>query len=244
MLATKDYTIGQITAQDYRAAAVFEKFGLDFCCKGNRTIEDACERKGLKASAVYAALEQLNEQSGGDQIDFNSWPLDLLIDYIEKKHHRYVLEHIPVLEAFLEKIAAVHGKNHPELIEIRALFIGCAQELSNHMYKEENILFPLIRKMMEAKANSRALGFIPFKTVENPIAMMEHEHDTEGDRFRKIAELTNGYSAPADACATYRAAFAELRAFENDLHKHIHLENNILFPKAIVLEKELLEVDA
>ena len=122
MLATKDYTIGQITAQDYRAAAVFEKFGLDFCCKGNRTIEDACERKGLKASAVYAALEQLNEQSGGDQIDFNSWPLDLLIDYIEKKHHRYVQDKTLEIQPYLDRICKVHGEHHPELFDIKEEF--------------------------------------------------------------------------------------------------------------------------
>lgn len=239
MPAISEYTIGEITARDYRAAGVFEKFGLDFCCKGDRTIEEACKADGLDAAVVYAALDHLGGQGGDEQIAFNEWPLDLLADYIEKKHHRYVSSQVPLLETLLEKICRVHGKNHEELLDIRRLFQESAGELLSHMGKEENILFPFIRKMAVAQQHGTGVDAVPFGTVGNPISMMMAEHDMEGERFRQIAALSNNYTVPADGCTTYQVAFATLKAFEHDLHRHIHLENNILFPKAILLEKAL-----
>lgn len=233
----KNNLIGEIVAEDFRTAAVFKKNGIDFCCRGNRTIEDACTAKKLDAEKIYEEINTLPIK-GGNVVDFQSWPLDLLADYIEKTHHRYAEEKIPVIEAFLDKLCKVHGGHHPELFEIRDLFFASAQDLAPHFKKEELILFPFIRNMIKAQRTGEAFMQPTFGSVENPVNMMMHDHDFEGERFRKIAALTSGYNPPADACNTYRVTFAMLDEFEQDLHTHIHLENNILFPKAIKLEKE------
>ena len=234
-------TIGDYVAKDFRTAAIFSKYGIDFCCKGNRTIEEASEKKNLDFVQIEKEITQLLATKSDGAIDFNSWPSDLLIDYIEKTHHRYVEEKSAVLVAFLDKLCKVHGHNHPELFKINELFIGCASELAQHMEKEETILFPFIKKMENAIRTGQAIEQPHFGTVENPIAMMKHEHENEGDRFVKIAELTNNYTPPADACNTYKVTFSMLQEFEQDLHKHIHLENNILFPKAIEMEAKFSE---
>jgi len=235
-MLVQEKTIGQMVAEDFRAAAVFRKYKIDFCCKGNRTIEEACDNKKVTPEEIYKDLDALNQAKAGD-IDFNSWPLDLLADYVEKTHHRYVEENSTVLLQYLNKLCKVHGDRHPELFEINKLFTESAQELAAHMKKEELILFPFIKRMVAAKQNGEELPKPHFGTVENPVAMMKHEHTTEGERFQKIAELTSNYQFPEDACGTYQVTFRMLEDFEQDLHKHIHLENNILFPKAIELEK-------
>ena len=233
--------IGELVAKDYRTAAVFKKFGIDFCCNGNRTIEEACLQKNINNDTVVQALQALNNANEQPTNDYNSWPLDLLADYIEKKHHRYVEQRIQDILPFLHKVAKVHGGHHPELIEIEQLFNESVAELTTHMKKEELILFPYIRKMATAKQDEQPVS-APFGTVQNPIQMMMHEHNTEGERFRKIAELSNNYNPPFDACNTYKVTFAMLKEFEEDLHLHIHLENNILFPKAIEMEKAVAMV--
>ena len=235
-MLTKERTIGEMVAEDFKAAEVFRKYKIDFCCKGNRTIEEACENKKFNVEDVYKDLENLSKNPSGE-IDFNSWPLDLLADYVEKTHHRYVEEKTAVLLVYLNKLCKVHGERHPELFEINELFVESAKDLGAHMKKEELILFPFIKKMVAAKQKGENIEKPHFGSVENPVAMMKHEHTVEGDRFVKIAELTNNYQFPEDACGTYQVTFKMLEDFENDLHKHIHLENNILFPKAIELEK-------
>jgi regulator of cell morphogenesis and NO signaling len=239
MINLLNETVGSLVAQDYKASAVFAKYKIDFCCKGGHTLADACETKQLDVQAVQKELASVMEQGQNDGLQFNTWPLDLLVDYIEKKHHRYVAEKIPLLQAWLEKLCRVHGGRHPELFEIHSTFEASANDLRSHMQKEEMILFPMIRRMVRSKLDGQPQQNPPFFTVKNPIAMMHQEHDTEGERFRLIEQLTNNYTPPADACTTYRVAFATLKEFETDLHTHIHLENNILFPKAIELEKEL-----
>ena len=236
----KSRTIGSFVAEDFRTAAEFTKYGIDFCCKGGRTIDEVCEKKAIDQEIVIEELERLLTQQAENTIDFRQWPLDLLADYIEKTHHRYVEEKIPVLLQFLNKLTKVHGERHPELFEINELFIGCAGELTQHLKKEELVLFPFIRKMVGATISGQPLEAPHFGTVQNPVAMMMHEHDGEGDRFRKIAALTNNYTPPADACNTYKVTYAMLKEFEEDLHKHIHLENNILFPSAIHLEQKFV----
>lgn len=236
MNITKQTIVGELVAQDYRTASVFKQFSIDFCCNGNRSIADACNKEQLDASVLIDALQQTVAQKDTATADYKTWAPDLLADYIEKKHHRYVSSKTREILPYLSKVARVHGDNHPELKEVKSLFIECAEELAAHMQKEETILFPYIRKMETAKGHVQA----PFGTVENPIRMMMHEHNTEGERFRKIAALTNNYTLPEDGCNTYRVTLALLREFEEDLHLHIHLENNILFPKVIALEKELL----
>ena len=230
-------TIGEYVAKDFRTAAIFSKYGIDFCCRGNRTIEEATEKKDTDTKVIMEQINAVLATNNNNTIDFNSWPIDLLVDYIEKTHHRYVEEKTQVLLPFLNKLCKVHGANHPELFEINELFIGCSGELAQHMKKEELILFPFIKKMVKATLSDELITQPHFGTVENPIAIMMHEHDAEGERFRKIDQLTNNYTPGPDACNTYRVPYAMLQEFEQDLHKHIHLENNILFPKAAKLER-------
>lgn len=234
----KDKTIGAFVAQDFRTAAVFSKYQIDFCCKGNRTITEVCEKQNIDSDTLLQNVFDVLQSENNNTIDFNSWPLDLLVDYIEKTHHRYVEEKTGIILQFLNKLCSVHGANHPELFKINELFTAGAAELSQHMKKEELMLFPFIKRMVSTKESNGVLSQPSFGTVSNPIAMMMQEHDNEGDRFREIANLTNNYTAPADGCTTYKVAFAMLDEFEQDLHKHIHLENNILFPKAVILEEE------
>ncbi|WP_405573932.1 iron-sulfur cluster repair di-iron protein [Winogradskyella sp. Asnod2-B02-A] len=230
--------IGQYVADDFRTAAIFSKYKIDFCCNGNRTVEEACDKKGIDSNMLLDELNQVLDAKGGESIDYKSWPLDLLAEYVEKKHHRYVEEKIPVLLQFLNKLCKVHGERHPELFKINELFTASAGELAAHLKKEELILFPFIKNMVNAKLTNSAIKSPQFGTVENPIEMMKHEHDIEGERFREIAELTDNYNPPVDACNTYKVTYAMLEEFEKDLHLHIHLENNILFPEAIKLEQQ------
>jgi len=240
MEITASQTVGQVVAQDYRAAAVFRQSNIDFCCNGSQTIEVACQQAGITPQSVINAIHQaLTADRDGAASDYNAWPLDLLADYIEKTHHRYVQFRITEIVPYLEKIRTVHDDRHPELISIERLFLEAAGELTAHMKKEELILFPFIRKMVQAQQQGGSLPASRFGTVANPVAMMQHEHDAEGERFRQIATLSGNYNPPADACNTYRVSFSLLREFEADLHLHIHLENNILFPKAIQLESEM-----
>ena len=238
MESLQNKTIGAFVAEDYRTAAVFTKYKIDFCCKGNRTINEVCEKQEIDSKELLKKIQDALLAEDSNKIDFNSWPLDLLAEYIEKTHHRYVEDKSIVIMQFLNKLCSVHGANHPELFQINELFTECAGELAQHMKKEELMLFPFIKKMIKAKETEEDLMQPPFGTVSNPIAMMMHEHDTEGERFREIASLTNDYTAPSDGCTTYKVTFAMLKEFEENLHTHIHLENNILFPKTMVLEKE------
>ena len=239
MVVDTNKTIGEMVADDFRTASVFSANKIDFCCKGNRTLDEVCNQKGLDVYDVLAQLEKATE-SNNSTIDFNTWELDLLIDYIEKKHHRYVEEKAPILLSFLLKLEQVHGAAHPELFEIKNLCKRTADELTQHMKKEELILFPYIKQMVEAARNKTPLSAPGFGTVANPIAMMMEEHENEGNRFEKIVAISNNYTPPADGCNTYKVTFQMLQEFESDLHTHIHLENNILFPKAIVLQEKFL----
>ncbi len=238
MKNTANNIIGNLVADDYRTAAVFKKYGIDFCCQGNRTVKEACEKKSIDTEKVLADLEAIQQQANDHTPDYNAWSLDRLADHIQTRHHAYVEAAIGVLKPYIDKICKVHGDRHPELFEVQHEFNESAGELTAHMKKEEFILFPYIKKMVK----SGTTGNPHFGTAQNPIAMMMKEHDTEGERFRKISTLTDAYIPPADACSTYRVTFALLKEFEEDLHLHIHLENNILFPRSLALEKELSEV--
>lgn len=238
---TMEKTIGQMVAEDYRTAEVFKNYKIDFCCKGNRSLQEVAEKKNLDVDVLLGEIDEVQRQNNNENTDFKSWPLDLLADYIEKKHHRYVEAGIPVLKQYLDKLCRVHGARHPELLEITEHFNTSAGELTMHMKKEELVLFPWVRKMVKSAQQNENPGVPHFGTVRNPIQMMMQEHDNEGERFREIAALSNNYNPPTDACNTYRVAFSLLHEFEEDLHRHIHLENNILFPKAEVLEKQLAD---
>jgi regulator of cell morphogenesis and NO signaling len=235
----KDKTIGEIVTEDYRAAAVFNNYKIDFCCNGNKNFDDVCKNNNINADTLINDLNSVKKRSTDESIDYNSWSLDLLSDYIEKKHHRYIEEKTPEIKGYLEKTYEAHGKEHPELLRIKEEFENSAGELAMHMKKEELILFPYIRKMAVANYRNEKVSLPQFGTVENPIQAMIYEHNVEGDRFKEISKLSNNYSVPEDGCNTYRVAYSLLKEFEEDLHMHIHLENNILFPKAIKLEKKL-----
>ncbi len=235
MNISKQSIVGEVVAQDYHAASIFKMHGIDFCCKGNRSIESVCESKNIDADYLIEELTKSTQQNGKDTIDYQSWDMDLLADYIEKKHHRSVEKKIVEIKPFLDKVMRVHSDRHPELIQINELFNATAGELAMHMKKEELILFPFVRKL----ASNATVEQPRFGTVQNPIQMMMDEHEIEGERFRKIAELSDNYNPPNDACATYKVTFAMLKEFEEDLHLHIHLENNILFPRALASEKQM-----
>lgn len=232
--------IGELVANDYRTASVFKKYNIDFCCQGNRTIQEACDKKKIDSKPVVEDLESVIQSKNEPTTDFQSWPLDLLADYIEKKHHKYVQSKTLEIQPYLDKISKVHGDRYPELHEIKEEFNASAGELATHMKKEELVLFPFIKKMVAAKQEGITLTSAHFGTVRNPIQMMMDEHTVEGNRFRRIEELSNNFTPPQDACNTFRVSYALLKEFEQDLHLHIHLENNILFPKAIEMEKVLI----
>lgn len=236
MTATLDQTIREIVATDFRTAAVFQRYGLDFCCHGCRTVEQGCREAGVDAGAVLQELDTVLAAPATGAPAFASWPAPELVHYIVDKHHAFVREAIPVLLRHTGKIAEVHGERHPELIHIARLFERVAEEMTDHMAKEEQILFPYIVTLAEAGAEA---PFAPFGTVRNPIRMMEAEHQFVGDAMAEMRQLTGGYTLPEDACTTYRVCFQELDAFEADLHVHVHLENNVLFPKAAALEGAL-----
>ena len=237
MTVTLDRTIRDIVAEDYRTAAVFQRYGLDFCCKGNRTVEQACVDAGVPADDVQQDLQEATELP---QIAcaprFNSWDLASLITYIVSNHHAYVRTQLPVLQAHASKVARVHGERHPEMVRVAAIVEDVANEMNAHMTKEEQILFPYITRLAASVDAGAGVPPAPFGTVQNPIRMMEAEHESAGDALAEIRRLTNAYRAPADACGTFVVLLQEIQAFEEDLHRHVHLENNILFPRAVRLE--------
>lgn len=235
----EDQIIGELVSKDYRTASVFKKFKIDFCCNGNRTIADACSKNNTDIDKILYEIELAMKMQDERNIDYNSWPIDLLADYIEKRHHRYVVTKTAEIKPFLDKVCRVHGERHHELIEIKENFNTTANELEKHMKKEELILFPYIRKLVKNEIQNTKLELPAFGTIINPINMMMEEHSAEGERLGNIAILSNDYTAPQDACTTYKVTFALLKEFEEDLHTHIHLENNILFPKAIAMEMEM-----
>jgi regulator of cell morphogenesis and NO signaling len=224
-------TIGQIVAADYRAASIFKQAGIDFCCGGAKSLEKACTEKGINANKILAELNELELSSPNKQYDFKSWDLGFLVDYIVNTHHKYVLKTLPELMQYTQKIASVHGEHHPELKAVASLFFEINRELLQHLKKEEEVLFPAIKEVMKNGTSSAK------QTIVNEIARMSGEHEFAGGAMDKINEITHGYSVPDDGCNTYRVAFKLLEEFEDDLHTHVHLENNILYLKALALTK-------
>jgi regulator of cell morphogenesis and NO signaling len=235
----RNLTLSEIVTQNFKTAAVFEKYNLDFCCGGNKPVSKACEEKGLDSAVLLEELNSLKEKNA-DTERYNEWSPDFLIDYIVNNHHAYITRMTPILAAHTQKIAAVHGKNHPELLPVAAGFERVYKDLKHHMMKEEQILFPFVKQLVNAKKNGKKSEAPYFGSVKNPIRMMEAEHQAAGDEMYDIRNLTNNYLVPEDACNTYSVTMQELREFEEDLHKHVYLENYILFPKSVELEQELL----
>lgn len=233
-------TIGAIAAADLRKAAVFSKYGLDFCCGGHRTLEEACAEAGVPASRVASELEQAEAAPAGRSQDFNAWNLDFLADYIVQVHHKYVTDSIPILTDLSYKVRQVHGAVHPELQELYHHVTDLLAEMRSHQIKEERVLFPFIRQMETARKQRTPVGNPPFGTVESPVKMMVDDHHEAAAHMKAIESLTHHYEVPADGCESYRLYYHKLREFNEDLTWHLHLENNILFPKSVALEKELI----
>lgn len=238
MFDTSTTTIRDIVADDFRAAAVFERHRIDFCCGGDRPIAEACREKGLDAAAVIAEVEAATS-APGQAPRFAEWDLDVLASHIVVNHHGYVRRAIETLGAHVRKVASVHGERHPETVKVAELFGAVADDMTQHMAKEERVLFPYITRLAEAVRTGGAPPAAPFGTIANPIGMMEAEHQAAGDLLAAIREQTGGFVPPADGCTTYKVTYKELEEFEADLHQHVHLENNLLFPKALNLERAL-----
>ena len=232
-------TLGEIATKDLRKAEIFKKYGLDFCCGGNKTVREACADKGIDATKVEEELQKADKNPVTRPLPYNDWNLDFLADYIVNTHHSYVRKSLPDLTAYATKVAKVHGSHHPELLTINTLVKEISDELTEHMEKEENILFPFVKQLVATKNSGQPLQQVAFGTVENPIAMMKHEHELVGKNLEQIRILSKNYALPQDACASYSLLYRMLDEFEEDLHLHIHLENNILFPKALEIEKAL-----
>ena len=229
VLASK--TLAQIVTNNYKAASIFEKHHLDFCCKGKRTLEQACSESDIKIEEVIEQLEKAGDINDS-KTNYNELSLAQLSEHIVSTHHNYVKNEMPALLGYLQKVASKHGDRHPEMNKVFQIFVAVKEEMEFHMQKEEMVLFPRI-KDIENQIQEGKKVVINSSYLQSPINMMEQEHDHAGSMLAEISNLTNNYNPPADACTTYQLSFASLQAFELDLHHHVHLENNILFPKAL-----------
>jgi len=226
-------TLGEIVKKDVRKAETFKRLGLDFCCGGKKSLEDACKEKGLDVLQVKQELERTaSTLTSAPQHDFDAWSLSFLADYIVNVHHAYVKQNLPVLLELSQKVATRHGKTDSALVQVWEKVNAMANELVVHLNKEERILFPYIKQLDKMGGDNSGI----FRSVQEPVAIMENDHDIVGKLAEDIRALTNNYTLPEHACTNYALLYKKLEDFEDDLHTHIHLENNILFPKAIALE--------
>lgn len=234
MEVTPTTTVRDMVTADFRAAAVFHGYGIDFCCGGGKTLEQACQERNLCVDEVARELAKACRIPDTSR-RFADLGASELIAHIVDVHHEYVRQAMPAILTHTQKLATAHGARHPELIDVATVFDGVVREMLLHMGKEEGVLFPYISRLEEAAETGREVPYAPFGSVDNPIRMMEAEHESAGTAMALIRELTDGFTPPADACTTYRICLKELEAFERDLHEHVHLENNILFPRAQAL---------
>jgi len=237
MSISTEKTVGQMVAENPEAARIFEQAGIDYCCGGQRGLEEACSKAKMSFAEVAALLEQAAANRSAADRDWLRAGQAELVEHIVSKHHGYVRQELPRLTALIAKVQGVHGKNHPELAQIARTFADISNEMTMHMMKEENILFPYIVEMEKAAQGNGPQPIAMFGTVQNPVRMMMAEHDSAGANLKAIRELSGDYTPPADGCTSYRVLYEALAAFEADLHTHIHLENNILFPRAIEMEQ-------
>lgn len=234
--AKREETVGEIAAKDIRKADAFKKLGIDFCCGGRKTVSEALAEAGISREQYEAEIAKTaNKQIGGVAHNFDAWGLGFLADYIFNVHHQYIRENGPIVEQLAEKVAHRHGGQHPELHDMLGVVQNLMAELYSHIQKEEQVLFPLI-KQLEQEGGKPQMG------VDDPIARMEAEHEDAGDELRTLRQLSKDYTLPMGACNSYTYLFQKLEEFESDLFQHIHLENNILFPKAIEMEKSKVAV--
>lgn len=224
-------TIGQIVADDFRTAEIFKNAGIDFCCGGNKTLETACNEVNASQDEINGQIEEMKNSPQAPGTNFKDWDADFLCDYIVNTHHKTELNWLEQLKFYTAKIADVHGENHPELIQIANLYLLAYEELIPHFRKEEDVLFPAIRETVKTKSDR----YKPI--ILGAINQMHVEHETAGGIFDEINKLSNGYKVPEDGCNTYQVTYKLLQQLEDDIHIHIHLENNVLFSKALELAK-------
>jgi regulator of cell morphogenesis and NO signaling len=234
-------TVREVAIELPQSTRVFEKLKIDYCCGGNRPLTEACASIGLEVSEILGMLESLSQSETRDHgaVDFQKLSLTELITHILDTHHVFTKQEMARLELLSQKVISAHGANHSELHRVGALVDTLCADLKPHMFKEEQILFPYIFGLVQAASQNRAAPFAPFGTINNPVRMMMIEHDTVGEILRDLRATTADYTTPADACISYRTFYEALEAFEKDLHQHIQLENNILFPRAIELEAQM-----
>lgn len=230
-------TVREIAIEHPATVRVFESLGIDYCCGGKRTLKDACERAGVPPERALDMLAQIEEPAPSEAANWAGANAQELIRHIVGRHHSYVRSETPRLMTMFDKVVSRHGQDHPELASIRELFSALTQELFAHMLKEENVLFPYLEKMDAAVTRGEIPPPAVFGSVEMPISRMLADHDDAGELLAKMRALSSGYSAPESACPTYRALYHGLEEFEHDLHQHVHLENNILFPRALHMEQ-------
>jgi regulator of cell morphogenesis and NO signaling len=229
-------TVREIVATNPGAARIFEKFGIDYCCGGGKPFAEACSSAKVSVAEVTAALEKPQPTTG--ECDWQKAELAELIGHIVVKHHGYTREELARLRPLMAKVAGAHGMNHPELEKIQVLLQGLAEEMTMHMMKEEHMLFPYIEQLENAVKKGARPAPPMFGTVRNPVRMMMMEHDSAGDAVHEMRRLSHGFQVPEDACMSFHALYQGLQEFEADLHQHVHLENNILFPRAVEMEAQ------
>ena len=221
--------VGEIVTRDIRTASLFKEAGIDFCCEGYKTFEVACKEKGVDYLLLKDKIYALESEPEKASQNYKEWELGFLCDYIVNTHHKFVLKSLPDLVFYTQKIANVHGASHPELKEVASLFEQINNELMQHLKNEEEVLFPAIKDVISSRSS------VSKSIISSEIERMKNEHEFAGGAMDKINELTNHYHLPEDGCNTYRLSLNLLEKFEDDLHIHVHLENNILYPKALKL---------
>jgi len=236
MTFSTETKVNEIALSNPGARHILEDAGIDYCCGGGKSLQEACLRANVPAAEILRKLRLNSEQVAPGETPWATAPLAALTKHIRERHHQYVRDSIPRLRALLAKVREKHGSNHRELGEIEKLFADVSRDMLMHMQKEEQILFPFIDSLERAADGGEPLEAPFFQTVKNPIYSMMREHDSAGELMRQIRSSSNGYKPPADACTSYQAAYQGLGEFERDLHLHVHLENNILFPRAVELE--------
>jgi len=235
-----NYQLKEIVSSNFKTAEVFEKYNIDFCCNGNRKLQDVLTERNINSEEILNELIKIFDKEVPSNENFIEWNLIDLVNHIVNVHHSFVRDSIPKIKMHLEKVNAQHGEKYSYLYEVKSLFEKISIELENHMMKEEKVLFPLIKYLIDTEKFNERPKTQGYGSIKNPIRQMELEHDNAGNIMHTIRKITNNYSLPEDACTTFSLTYDELKYFEKDLHIHIHLENNILFPKAIELENKLL----
>lgn len=225
-------TVGEIVADNYHAAGVFRQYGLDFCCGGGISLKDACEKRNLDTDRVLNDLLSINWGQISADVNYQAWEPGYLIDHIIDNHHRFVRSKTKEISVYALKVASVHGERHPENKKIYSLFVKLAQELIKHLEDEEKRVFPLILDIYNSRLNSASVDGEKIEALRKEVEKMEDDHEGAGATMTEIRKLSNDFTPPEDACATYKILYQNLEGFEEDLHKHVHLENNILFKKA------------